>query len=53
MTFDWNEEKNTQLKEERGISFEEIIIAINDNKIIEILQNPKNEKYPHQKMYPK
>ena len=51
MTFDWNEEKNTQLKEERGISFEEIIIAINDNKIIEILQNPKNEKYPHQKMY--
>jgi len=51
MTFDWNEKKNTQLKEERGISFEEIVIAINDNRIIKVIQNPKNEIYPHQKMY--
>lgn len=34
MTFDWNEENNKQLKEERGISFEEIVIAINENRII-------------------
>ena len=51
MTFDWNEEKNIQLKEGRGISFEEIVIAINENRIIKVIQNPKNEKYPYQKMY--
>lgn len=51
MTFNWNEEKNNKLKKERGISFEEIILAINDGKVIKVLQNPKKEKYPNQRMY--
>jgi uncharacterized DUF497 family protein len=50
MTFDWDEEKNNKLKKERGISFEEIIIAINEDKIIKVIKNPKNEIYPNQKM---
>lgn len=54
MTFDWDEEKNNKLKKERGISFEEIIIAINEDKVIKVIKvikNPKNEIYPNQKMY--
>jgi uncharacterized DUF497 family protein len=49
--FDWNAEKNEQLKQERGISFEDVVIAIEENTILEILEHPNKEKYPNQKMY--
>jgi uncharacterized DUF497 family protein len=51
MTFDWSDEKNIKLKKERNISFEEIIIAINDEKVIEIIEHPNKEKYSGQQMY--
>lgn len=33
--FNWNQEKNTQLKEQRGISFEEIVFAIENNGLLD------------------
>ncbi len=47
----WNSEKNELLKETRNISFEEIVIAINEDKIIDTVLNPNQLKYPNQKMY--
>jgi len=51
MTFDWDEEKNTKLKEKRNISFEEIILCINEDRIVDVIKNPNSEKYPDQRMY--
>lgn len=49
--FDWNEEKNQKLKEERDISFEEIVNAIENNNLLDEIDNPNKEKYSSQKMY--
>lgn len=49
--FDWDEEKNQQLKEERDISFEEVLIAIADNQILDIIEHPNKKKYPNQKIF--
>ena len=49
--FDWNEEKNLSLKEERGVSFEEIKVAINEGKLLDILYHPNKKKYPKQRIY--
>ena len=48
--FDWDIEKNKKLIKERNISFEEIIIFIEQEKVIDVVDNP-NPKYQHQKMF--
>jgi uncharacterized DUF497 family protein len=47
----WNAEKNELLKKTRKISFEEIIVAINSDNLIDTVLHPNQEKYPNQKMY--
>ena len=49
--FDWNVEKNTLLKKERDISFEEVVIAIETGDVLDIVENPKNKKYPDQYIF--
>ncbi|MFV0436267.1 MAG: BrnT family toxin [Desulfopila sp.] len=44
----WDKEKNEILKEERGISFEEIAYLIESGNIITIEENPSR---PNQKIY--
>lgn len=51
MTYDWNEEKNRQLKQLRGISFEEIVLCIQENRIVTVLEHPKKDRYPGQRLY--
>ncbi len=43
--------KNRQLIKERGISFEEIIMAIEQGAILDILPHLNTAKYPNQEMY--
>ncbi len=40
--FNWNEEKNRILKEDRNISFEEIIDAISNGNLLDIIINPSS-----------
>jgi len=49
--FAWNIEKNNQLIEERGISFERVIRQIEQNKILDVIKHPNTLKYPNQKMF--
>lgn len=49
--FDWDCDKNEKLQAGRGISFEEIVIAITGGGLIKILEHPNKQKYPNQKMY--
>ena len=45
----WNEEKNKWLQEERGLSFEAIVAAIENGYLLDIIDNPQPE-YAQQKI---
>ena len=49
--FDWNREKNQQLAEQRGISFERVISAIERGGLVDVLEHPNQERYPGQMIY--
>jgi uncharacterized DUF497 family protein len=49
--FIWNSDKNEQLKKERDISFEQIVIQIEEGKLHDILEHPNQEKYENQKIF--
>jgi uncharacterized DUF497 family protein len=49
-TYDWDENKNEWLKEERGISFEEIVAALDEGKKLDSYKHPNREKYPNQEI---
>ena len=46
--FDWNDEKNELLKQVRGLSFEEVVLAIETGGLLDRLRHPNSGKYPHQ-----
>jgi len=46
----WNHEKNLKLKAERGISFEQVAMHIEQGDLIDIVIHPNSEKYPNQKI---
>lgn len=45
MVFDWHEEKNAVLKAERGIGFERIVLAIEDGRLVDVLEHPNQDRY--------
>lgn len=49
--FDWDEDKNKELRNTRGISFEDVLFYIEKREIIDIVENPNQEKYPRQKVF--
>lgn len=49
--FDWDPEKNEQLIRERGVSFEQILIAIEGNYLLDIVEHPDKLKYPSQRIF--
>lgn len=49
--FSWDKKKNERLQEERDISFEDIVIAIEGGKILDIVEHPNKERYPNQKIF--
>lgn len=48
--FDWDKKKSKKLKEERGISFEEIYVLIQEDKILEVIDHPNQKQHPNQKI---
>jgi uncharacterized DUF497 family protein len=49
--FFWNEEKNEILKEERQVSFEDVVFYIEQGFLLDVLENPNQEKYKGQKIF--
>lgn len=49
--FRWNPEKNEALKDERGVSFERIVVAIESDGLLDVLAHPNQEKYPRQRIF--
>ncbi|MDX5585553.1 MAG: hypothetical protein QNK20_11675 [Aureibaculum sp.] len=48
--YNWNSDKNSKLKKERNISFEEIVFNIQIGNEIDIYEHPNKKKYPNQKV---
>ena len=46
--FRWNHDKNEALKIERSVSFEEIVLALEADGLLDQLRHPNPEKYPNQ-----
>ena len=49
--FRWNHGKNEELKAERGISFEEVVLAIEADGTLDVVRHPNSGKYPNQLVF--
>lgn len=49
--FRWNHQKNEQLKAERNISFEEIVLAIETDGLLDIVAHSNPGKYRNQRIF--
>ena len=51
MKFDWDPVKNEKLKEDRGVSFEEIALALGEGALWKIENHYNKANYPNQKIF--
>jgi uncharacterized DUF497 family protein len=51
VTFNWDDEKNLLLKRTRNIGFEGIVVAIQGGDLVDVVEHPNKERYPHQRIY--
>lgn len=49
--FDWNDDKNALLKDERGVTFEEIVYHINHGGLLDTIEHPNPKAYPAQRIF--
>jgi len=49
--YDWDEEKNELLKQLRGVSFEQVVLAIEIGDLVDRLKHPNPARYPNQKVF--
>ena len=47
----WNAEKNQLLMNERGVSFEDVLFALQSGRLLDDLVHPSNFKYLNQRMF--
>ena len=48
--FLWDFEKNEWLKRERGVSFDQVVLHIEQGDLLDILEHPNPQKYPGQRI---
>lgn len=49
--FNWNPEKNQQLIQERGISFEDVVFFLLQGQVLDDLVHSNTSKYPGQRIF--
>ena len=49
-TYRWNNEKNEILKQKRGVTFEQVIMHIENGDVLDIIGLPNKTKYPAQRV---
>ncbi len=49
--YEFSSEKNQLLIKERAISFEDIVAALSNGKLLDIIDHQNTVKYPKQKIY--
>ncbi len=49
--FNWSDKKNDTLKSERLVSFEDVVIAISEHRLLDVIEHPNRQRYGDQKIY--
>jgi uncharacterized DUF497 family protein len=47
----WDPEKNSRLKKERGVSFEDVVFHISAGGILDTFEHPNQQRYPGQQVH--
>ena len=47
-SFYWDSEKNDELQKSRGLSFEQVLYALETNRLLDVLIHPNQTKYKEQ-----
>ena len=50
-TINWNAEKNQELMESRGVSFEDVVFYLQQGALLDDLEHPNPEKYSNQRIF--
>lgn len=48
--FRWSSVKNEWLQEHRGVCFEQVVIRLERESILDVIEHPNKDKYPNQKI---
>ena len=48
---DYSPEKNLRLKQARGVGFEDVALAIQEDRVLDVIEHPNIRRYPNQKIY--
>ena len=48
--FAWSDEKNDLLRRERGVSFEQVVAAVEQGDLLDVLEPPNPDRYPGQRV---
>jgi hypothetical protein len=48
--FRWDNEKNERLKKNRDICFEQVVLLMEREKVLDTIEHPNQDKYPGQKI---
>jgi len=46
----WSPEKNAELLAERGVTFEQVVVAVEAGGLLDVLSHPNPKKYPNQRI---
>ncbi len=50
ITYQWDNKKNLILKQKRGVTFEQVIMHIENGDVLDIIAHPNKAKYPNQQV---
>ncbi len=49
--YDWDEQKNDWLRQERGISFEDVLFHLAHGGLLDTIEHPNKQHYPGQRIF--
>lgn len=49
-SFRWNSVKNEELLAQRGVSFERVVVAMENGGLLDVLTHPNASRYPRQRV---
>ena len=50
ITYRWSNEKNKILKAQRNVTFEQVVMHIDNGDVLDIIDHPNKVKYSHQQV---
>jgi uncharacterized DUF497 family protein len=49
--YDWNDEKNEWLRQERDVTFEDIVFHLSQGGLLDTIEHPNQQQYSGQKIF--